>query len=159
MHNLFKIRGQKNKKDDVKGQITALTLKHVINMKTLFFKAIHMSYINYYALFIYKWSNKQIKLAICTSRLFQHTGVITFFFSWTLSPSNTDLHGLDFSGPGPVRTKDKSFGPALKKWQFQSESITKYKILARALPDQFFFSDFGTNRLGLSDFKTNLFNY
>ena len=78
MHNLFKIRGQKKKKkDDVEGQISAWTLKHVINIKALFFVVIHM---NYYFLFTYKLSNKQIKQAGCTSKLLRQAWVIKLFF-------------------------------------------------------------------------------
>ena len=37
MHNLFRIRGQKIKKDESKGQNSSWMLKHVINVKTFFF--------------------------------------------------------------------------------------------------------------------------
>ena len=59
MHNLFKIRGQKKKKDDVEGQISARILKHV-KMKTLFFAVMHTNYMKNYFLSTYKLSNKQI---------------------------------------------------------------------------------------------------
>ena len=71
-----------------------------------------------------------------------------YSFFPTLSPSSTGLHGLDFSGPGP--------SPAPKNDNF--EAGTKHKILTQTLPDQFF-SDFGPERLDLSDFKADLFNY
>ena len=49
---------------------------------------------------------------------------------------------------GPVRKGNWNFGPSLA-WH-----ETKYKILARARPDQFFFR-FRPRQLGLSDFKTS----
>ena len=41
---------------------------------------IHINYINYYFLFIYKLSNKQMKQVICILRLFWHAWVIMLFF-------------------------------------------------------------------------------
>ena len=113
MHNLFKIRGQEKKKDDVESQSSMLTLKHVINMKTLFCSNTHELY-QLLFLFTYKLSYKQIKQAICSPRLSRHAWVITLFSS-TLSSSSTGLNGLDFSGPAPARTEDESFGPARKR--------------------------------------------
>ena len=37
MHNLFKTKGQKKKKDDVEGQSSAWTLKYIINVFCTFF--------------------------------------------------------------------------------------------------------------------------
>ena len=80
MHNLFKIKVQKKKRDEVEGRSSAKTLKHVINVKTLFFEAIYMNYNYYYFLLIYKLCNKQIKQPICTPTLSGHACLITLFF-------------------------------------------------------------------------------
>ena len=121
----------------------------------LFFVVIHMNYIFYYFLFVYRLSNKHIKQAICTSRLSHHAQMITLFFSSTLSPSSTSLHGLDFSGLVLARIKDKNFGQARKT----SENICpspyqNIKSWPRTCPTNFF-----PDHLGLRDFKPNLLYY
>ena len=63
MHNLFRIRGQKKKKDNVESQNSMLMLKHVVNLKILFFMVIYMNYIYYFILLMYRLCNKKIKQA------------------------------------------------------------------------------------------------
>ena len=73
---------------------------------------------------------------------------------WTLSSSSTGVHGLEFSGPGPARTKDKNFGLTQKR----SDNFNpRLEHNTKSLPHQFF-SDFSPGCLDLRDFKTNLFN-
>ena len=56
MHNLFRIRGQKKKKDNIESQSSLWTLKRVINRQILaFFVVIPM---NYFILLMYRLCNK-----------------------------------------------------------------------------------------------------
>ena len=112
--SFFKIRGQKKEKDVIQGQISPWTLKHVINVKTLFLVVIHMNYLNCYFLFIYKLTNEQIKQATCIPRLSRHAWVITLFY-FDLVTFQYKFSLAEFLGPSQVRTKDKNFAPARKR--------------------------------------------
>ena len=59
MHNLFKIRAQKKKKDNVEGQSNAWMLKHVLDVKTLFFFYNNTHELHYcFILLMYRLSNE-----------------------------------------------------------------------------------------------------
>ena len=74
------------------------------------------------------------------------------FFTSTLSPSRTGLYGVDFSGPVPPELKIKNLVRLEREVTILAQArnnVTKYWI--GACPTNYF-SDFGPDRLGLSDF-------